>query len=120
MVTMWSCVPGYESNYMISDRGEVKHFPYASSKGKSVKPRLNNAGYLMIDLYKDGKRKCMLLHRLVALTFIPNPRGLEVVNHKDRDRTNCAADNLEWCTQSENILHSYANPYHRKRKPTTL
>lgn len=110
--TMWSSIPGYENRYMISDRGEVRHFPDNYSEGKPIRPRQNNCGYLMIDLYKDGKRKCMLLHRLVALTFIPNPKGHKVVNHIDRDKTNCSVENLEWCSQSDNIIHSYTNPNH--------
>ena len=75
----------------------------------------------MVDLYKSGKRQSLLLHRLVAITCLPNPKGYEVVNHIDRDKTNCNASNLEWCSQSYNIRHSYSsNPNHRnKRKPLT-
>lgn len=74
----------------------------------------------MVDLYKSGKRQCLLLHRLVAITFLPNPNKYEVVNHIDRDKTNCDVSNLEWCSQSYNILHSYTNPNHgNKRKSLT-
>lgn len=116
----WSCIPGYEDRYIISDRGEVRHFPDNTSKGRPIKPRQNNCGYLMVDLYKSGKRQCLLLHRLVAITFLPNPNKYEVVNHIDRDKTNCDVSNLEWCSQSYNILHSYTNPNHgNKRKSLT-
>lgn len=120
-LTTWGCIPGYENQYMISDRGEVRHFPDNTSEGRPIRPRLNNCGYLMVDLYKSGKRQCLLLHRLVAMTFLPNPKGYEVVNHIDRDKTNCNVSNLEWCSQSQNILHSYnTNPNHgNKRKSLT-
>lgn len=112
---MWCSIPGYENQYMISDRGEIRHFPDNTSEGRPLKPRLNNCGYLIVDLFKSGKRQCFLLHRLVALAFLPRPEGCNVVNHIDRDRTNCSAINLEWCTQSDNIIHSYKNPKHKKK-----
>lgn len=69
---------------------------------RTIVPYMNNKGYLCVDLYKDHKRKHYLVHRLIALTFIDNPKGFKEVNHKDEDKTNNAASNLEWCTRAYN------------------
>ena len=61
-----------------------------------MKPWLNTKqNYLMIGLMKNGERKRLLVHRLVALTFIPNPNNLLEVNHKDKNKLNCNVSNLE-------------------------
>ena len=66
------------------------------------KQRKNN-NYLHVDLYNNGKKKTLLVHRLVAENFIPKIVGRGIVNHKNGIKT----DNLEWMSQSENILHSH-------------
>jgi len=53
----------------------------------------------------DGKEVSKLVHRLVAQTFLPNPKSLPQVNHKDCDRANNNVDNLEWCTREDNIAY---------------
>jgi len=58
---------------------------------------------------KYAKPKNFYIHRLVALTFIENPKGLTDVNHKDFNRSNNHVDNLEWCTQKENMQHAHQN-----------
>lgn len=63
---------------------------------------MNNKGYLKVILCKDGKTKQLLVHRLVANAFIPNPLNLPFINHKDEDKTNNAVSNLEWCSQQYN------------------
>jgi hypothetical protein len=52
-----------------------------------------------VSLSKDGKAKPFRVHRLVAVAFIPNPDNLPIINHKDENKLNNNADNLEWCTQ---------------------
>lgn len=62
--------------------------------------------YAMVEM-EDGKQKNCRVHRLVAEAFIPNTDNLPMINHKDGDKTNNHADNLEWCTQSMNMRHAY-------------
>lgn len=69
-------------------------------------PRMGNTGYLQVGLYLDSKVKRHSVHRLVALAFIDNPNLLKEVNHKDGDRINNCASNLEWVSRSDNALHS--------------
>lgn len=71
-----------------------------------MKPNDNGHGYLVVPLSCNGKRRNFYIHRLVADHFVPNCSGGDCVNHKDYDTHNNRADNLEWCTQRENILYS--------------
>jgi hypothetical protein len=64
-----------------------------------LKPRKNNFGYFRVVLYKNGKMKEFLIHRLVAEAFIENPNNYEQVNHLDFNTINNNLDNLEWCSQ---------------------
>lgn len=64
--------------------------------------------YCQVFLYKDGKSCGKLVHRLVAEVFLPNPAMKPEVNHIDRDPTNNAVQNLEWCTKLENTKHAIA------------
>ena len=67
-----------------------------------------NNEYKMVGLMKNGKRYRMLVHRLVAQAFIPNPNKLPVVNHKDANVLNCSVDNLEWVTVQQNMLDCFS------------
>ncbi len=67
-------------------------------------PRVSG-GYIYTSVFVDGKLKQYSTHRLVAEAFIPNPNNFQVVNHKDGDRTNNNVENLEWCSQEDNIHH---------------
>lgn len=113
---IWKDVPGYENFYQANPCGLIK------SLSKSLKTRYgfritkdliiantdNGNGYLVCSLSKNTKRKSILLHRLIALTFIPNTLNLPEVNHKDGNKFNNHVDNLEWCTRQENIDHSWS------------
>lgn len=104
MAEIFKDLPGYEGLYKIGDRGTVL------SKKLWWQPRaesFSHKGYPKIALSKDGRSRTYPIHRLVASTFIPNPENKPQVNHKDGNKKNNAVSNLEWATESENLLHSY-------------
>ena len=81
-------IPNYP-NYFADTDGNI----YSNKSGnlKRLSPWLDGKGnYLQVGLWKDNKRYRLLVHRLIALTFIPNPNNLPEVNHKDKDKTNCS------------------------------
>lgn len=97
-------IPGF-SNYQISKDESVwsKHY------NKILKPKIDRYGYYVINMINDeGIRKFPTIHRLVAITYIPNPDNKPQVNHKDGNKLNNNISNLEWVTCKENILHSYS------------
>lgn len=103
---IWKPLVGYETEYLISSYGRLKSIKH----GKSIilKPHINTRnGYVYYLVSKNGKSKNSRAHRLVALTFIPTNDTKLQVNHKDGNKTNNRVDNLEWCTQSENMIHAY-------------
>ena len=113
---VWKPVKGYEGQYEVSNLGGVRSVDrivlmsngrLRHIKGKSITPHKSNTGYYLCDLYKENRRKNVLLHRMVAEAFIPNENNLPCVNHIDNNRENCISDNLEWCTQSYNMKYSY-------------
>ena len=83
-------------------------------KGKILKPGTTKNGYLLVGLYKNGKVKFHLIHRLVAEAFIPNPNNLPEVNHKDENKLNNNAENLEWCDRLYNAR--YGTGIERQKK----
>ncbi len=93
----YKIVEGFE-NYSVSKYGNVKN----NKTGRILKPGLNQDGYYIIELYKNGKSKKFRIHRLVALTFIPNPENKPEVDHIDNDKTNNNTNNLRWSTRIEN------------------
>ena len=103
----WRPLVGYEGNYEVSNRGNMKSLNYNhTGKENIMKPQKNRDGYLIIGLWKDGKAKWYLVHRLVASVFCENPHGYTEVNHLDEDKTNNCADNLEWCSRSYNLTYN--------------
>ena len=102
----WLPVDGYEGIYEVSDSGLVRN----AATGHVLRFSMTYNGYCRVKLYKriDGKRhnETFMVHRLVASAFIGKPSGKTQVNHIDGCKTNNHADNLEWCTQSENLSHS--------------
>jgi len=90
--------------YLITKEGKV----WSLIKDRYLKPANNGIGYLQVFLKGyDNKSRWYKLHRLVALTHIPNPENKSDVNHKDGDKANNHVDNLEWLTHQENIQHSF-------------
>ena len=110
---IWKPVVGYEGLYEVSNTGLVRSLN--KLKGRILTPIKKKNGYLSICLYKNSKQVTKLIHRMVAEAFIPNPDNLEMVNHKDEDRTNNNVDNLEWCTRAYNQIYSM-NLHPERRK----
>ena len=110
----WLPLRGFEDRYEVSNLGEVRSLPHLSIDGRHFKGRLlaliknANDDYLRVNLNKNGKTSAYLVHRLVAETFIQNPFGKPEVNHKDGNKRNNAAENLEWVTPHENQRHALA------------
>lgn len=78
-------------------------------KGKQLRPSVDKYGYERVVLTKDGIRKTYLVHKLVALAFIPNPENKTTINHIDGNKRNNNVSNLEWATEKENQNHKWKN-----------
>ena len=122
MEEIWKDIPGYEGYYQVSNLGRVKSLERRVYKGvdkngnpfyQTLKTRIcvlqksSWGGYPSIVLRKDRNVKSFFVHRLVASLFVPNQENLKEINHKDGDRNNNVAENLEWCNRSYNIWHAY-------------
>ena len=98
--------------YEISSLGRVRNL-----KGKILKTYIQNCGYEQIKVAFNKTHK--QIHRLVAEAFIANPENKKYVNHIDGNKLNNSVNNLEWCTNSENILHARRTGLNPYNKPTT-
>ena len=94
-------IKGFD-NYYINTDGEI----YSIASNKIIKEVISNSGYSQVCLWKNGKKKNFLVHRLVALTFLPNIQNLPEVNHKDFNKQNNKLINLEWCSRQYNLDYS--------------
>ena len=105
---VWKPIAGYEGLYEVSTYGRVRRiFRYGRPYITLCKPKITRDGYFESTLVKDNKSKSIRTHRLVATAFCDNPDGKKEVNHIDGDKLNNFAENLEWCTSSENQIHAY-------------
>lgn len=104
---IWKPVKGLEGAYEVSNLGRVRSLDRVRRKsngrntfykGRMIKITKNNTNDYLIARIQDGRSSHSLVHRLVAEAFIPNPLNLPQVNHKDENKANNRADNLEWCT----------------------
>ncbi len=111
-------VKGFETKYMISKTGKV----YSLWTKKLMHPETDKDGYLRISVVLNGKKKHKSIHQLVAMTFIDNPNNLPQVNHRNGNRQDNRVENLEWCTNHENLLHAFTHNYngYRDRALTQL
>lgn len=110
-IEKWKQIPNLP--YEISSLGKIRNL-----QGKILKTYIQNSGYEQIKINYQGLHIHKSIHRLVAEAFIPNPLNKEYVNHIDGNKLNNAVDNLEWCTNSENILHARKTGLNPYNKPT--
>lgn len=105
MEEIWKEIKKLDGKYEVSNFGNIRN-----TKTKSIrKPSKAGKGYLRINVIVNGKRKYYYIHRLVAEAFIPNPKNLPLVNHKDENKNNNFVDNLEWCDNDYNINYKNHN-----------
>lgn len=112
---IWKSIENYEGFYEVSNHGRVRSLTrktrfgrgYRIYEGKELSLQTDKDGYKRVALHREGKVKRFFVHRLVALAFIDNPCDKPVVNHKDGNKQNNHADNLEWATNSENDIHAF-------------
>ena len=117
MEEIWKAIEGYEGKYEVSNLGRVRSLDRYQQrtdhrsgkqyetfkKGSMITQHQGNNGYMRAKIFdKDGQSKMVLVHRLVAQAFIPNIDNLPEVNHKNEDKTDNRAENLEWCTVGYN------------------
>jgi hypothetical protein len=117
-MTTWMPVRGWEGFYEVSPAGQVRGVlriiqrrdgSVQTWRERIIRPTINSTGYPLVRLSdaSSGRRLMARVHRLVADAFIPNPAGLPEVNHKDGNKLNPAADNLEWTTPLGNRKHAW-------------
>lgn len=109
-------IPNF-SRYAVCEDGHIYSLNYKNTgKTLKLKPALSNDGYLKTMLLNDDKKYCTItVHRIVALAYFGEPNGLQV-NHKNGIKTDNWPCNLEYVTQSQNILHAYANNLNKPRR----
>jgi hypothetical protein len=115
MIEIWKNAKGFEKEYQVSSLGNLKARSKKTWNGKAIcnrkekimrLPEPNKWGYIHVALCFNGVKKKVLMHRLVALTFIPNRKGKETVNHINGIKHDNQVENLEWATRSEQNIHA--------------
>ena len=102
---IWADIEGYDGDYQESNYGRTKSLKFG--KEKILRPSVNKNGYLTVCLSKNNKKKTCRVHRLVAKYFIPNPKNLPEVNHKFGVKFDNYFENLEPCTDIQNMQHAF-------------
>lgn len=115
----WKPIVGFEGLYEVSNLGNVRSISrlrkgkgnsFCWHKGKILKPQLSYNGYCRVGINdSNGKQHIFSVHKLVALAFVPNLHNEVEINHKDENKTNNIASNLEWCSPSYNINYGTRN-----------
>ncbi len=99
----WRDVPGYEEFYQVSSGGLV----WSLRTGRWVAASRTGRGYMSVTLFREGRRARHFVHRLVASAFLERSHDSDEVNHKNGDKADNRAENLEWVSRSENARHAF-------------
>ena len=110
-MTEWHPIPGWDGLYEITGDGRVRSLGRVAANGNRYSGKemtiLIRGKYKYVQFRRIGsKKKSERVHRLLALTFIPNPNNWPHVNHIDGNGLNNSLDNLEWCTHAQNMAHA--------------
>lgn len=105
----WKDIPGYEGIYQASGQGRIKRIKRYRNTPGVLSAHVAKSGYVMLSLWKNNKGLSHYVHRLVCAAFHGAPAPGLWCNHKDGNRLNNCADNLEWMTPLENERHAIAN-----------
>lgn len=124
-IEKWKNIAGFEGCYEISTLGNVRtieridtHAKYGYKKISGINRKtFISSGYISVILKRKGYVKNLLVHRLVAIAFLPNTNDLEQVNHIDGNKMNNTVTNLEWITRIDNIRHAIAIGLPRRFNP---
>lgn len=101
-IEKWKPIQGYEGIYEVSNRGRVRN-----RHGKILKQgNKQHTDYKRVHLARNNSARWFLVHRLVAVAFIPQEEGRDIVNHLDHDKSNNDVDNLEWTTVKDNCAYA--------------
>jgi hypothetical protein len=116
MEEIWKDIVGFEGLYQVSNLGNVKRLVSERVfEERLIGRSIDRYGYVKRVLSKDGKNNCFTEHRLVALAFIDNPFSKPQVNHKNGIKTDNRVENLEWCTNQENMKHARQSGFFKTR-----
>ena len=127
---VWKNIKGYEG-YQVSNEGRIRTFNKTTKtcrhgvrhwENRILKQKTAQDKAMRVELWKDGKHKTVLVHRIVALTFLGEPPEPNMtVNHKDGNRKNNHIENLEWLSLADNIRHGFRTGlYSKTQKSVTL
>lgn len=105
---VWKEVEGTKGRYFVSNCGRLKS--YCKYSARIMKPNRNQYGYARVDIWKNGKRETVLIHRLVAQAFVENdnPKEKDTVDHIDGNKNNNSSSNLRWLSRSANSKAYFA------------
>lgn len=117
-IEVWKDIPGYEGLYQVSNKGRVRSIRREIVRtnnsnyyldGKILSPSYGGNKYPSVNLWRNKTYKTFTIHRLVSVSFIPNPLNLKYINHKNGNKSDFSIENLEWCTHRENMIHASLN-----------
>jgi hypothetical protein len=118
MIEIWKDVPEYEGIYQASNLGNIKGIDRMNSRGQNIKGKIlkfskDKLGYLKVGLTKNAIKTSMKVHRIVAITFIPNPLNKPQIDHINTIRDDNRVVNLRWTTHKENCNNHISKEHYK-------